>query len=1332
MRENSRPGTGRGAAAAVARNPMNTSSRPARLPPLPAREAATVSALTLQVLGSFHIRDAGGAEVRIASRKGRALLAYLAMRPGESHRRDRLASLLWEDADEELARTSLRQALAALRKSLPREAQAALLADTESVGIDAALLESDIEAFRRSLLIGTRTSLQEAVNHYRGDLLDGFDARSTAFDEWLSSERITLRKQMTEALQRLTDLCMAADDNDGALTACTRLVSLEPLNEAAHRRIMELHAKRNAYAEALRQYRVCRDVLRRELDVAPEAATEQLYRELMRRRRAAVVESTECDSVAAAAVETTPAPAARQEFRPGLRDATIFVARLEGLLETEARLDPEEVHLLSNEFQRRVQSAVQEFGGLTDRRVGSNVLAVFGIPHSYGNEAERAARAALMLRDTVAVKPWPVSSSLALRIGIAQGQVLCGSDVFPLSGRPTHEAHTLAAQAQDGEVLISDEVRQSLGERVITQRAGAALQPLCEPVNAWALNAFGSDTSSRTPFVGRRPELAMILASLDRCMSSRHGRAIVVRGEAGIGKTRLVEAVRQAAIERGVGVHSAQIFDFGQSPGRRPITVLALSLMGIRTDASAAERKAAVQRMVSLRGGSIDQVIFLSDLIDAPLNPELAALEKAMEVATRQRGRTLALAQIIEAAASRSPQLLVVEDVHWADTDELARLGEIAAVVANCPILFIMTTRPEGDPISASWRARARGCPVTTVDLAPLAEDEAQELASHYPELSSETIQACIVRAEGYPLFLDQLLRAASAGQHTLPGSVRALVLSRADSLSEQDHLALETAAVLGQRTELEIVRKMIEDASYEPDKLVATSLVRSDGVELEFAHALFRDAIYESTLKSRRRSLHRMAAEWFASRDLALHADHLAAADDEGAAAAYIKAAEAERTALRYENALNLANKASAVAREPIMLHQTSVLLGELLLHLGRTHDALAAYREALDFAIDQAGHGAAWFGIASALRVMDRHEEALDALERAQSALGESADAETRARMSTLRGNLCFPLGRFDACMQAHQEAYSFAQEANSPLELARALGGLGDAHYQRGNLLTARRHFAQCVEEARQHGLIDVLLANLPMLGITHVYCGELAAGRASLQEALEIARRVGDLRSELISVLCLTSGLILQGRNEERSALARQALLLAKQLGARRFQAECLGILASCMTNPESRAEGLQLAEEGLQISREMGMSYCGASLLGILARLTPDAAQRATALAEGEELLASGCVSHSYFEFYHHAIEVSIEHSAWPAARRYANDLEAYTANEPLAPTALQIQRARLLADVGENIITSRTHADLEAVKQRCRQMDAVALIPAIDAALALLERAPTA
>lgn len=1290
-----------------------------------------VSKLNLQVLGAFRVHDAGGREVRIASRKARALLAYITLRADQPHSRDRLATLLWEDADEELARTSLRQALAALRRALPTSSQKALVADTESVGIDAQLIECDLFAFRRSVASGTRTALQEALTHYQGDLLDGFDARSTAFDEWLSAERTALRKQMSEALRKLTDLCSANGDTEGALAACTRLVALEPLNEAAHRIAMELNARRNAYAEALRQYKVCRDVLRRELDVAPEPATEQLYRELMRRRRAALDGPDESDNagVQASSAGASHAPAPARTTRPHLRDATILVARLDGLLELEAQLDPEDSHALATEFQARVQAAVRDFGGLTDRRVGSNVLAVFGIPTAYGNESERAARAALMLRDLADRTPWPAAGRLTLGIGIAQGQILCGPEPFPLTGRATHIAHTLAARAQRGEILISDELRQSLGERVAAEAAANVAHDAAEPIVAWTLEALRPEADpGASAFVGRRPELAMLLAALERCTNSRHGRAIVVRGEAGIGKTRLVDAVRAVARESGVAVHSAQVFDFGQSPGRRPITTLALSLLGMASDASPDARAAAVRSRTMSRAGSIDQIIFLSDLIDAPLHPELKALERAMEVATRQRGRALALAQIIEAAAQTAPQFLIVEDVHWADTDELARLGEIAAVVANCPILFVMTTRPEGDPISATWRARARGCPVTTVDLSPLADDEAHELAAHYPELSRDTIEACIRRADGYPLFLDQLLRAASAGTHALPGSVRSLVLARIDKLSEDDHATLQAAAVLGQRAAIEPLGSILGAIELDPARLLESSLVRFEGDELEFVHALFRDAIYESTLKSTRRELHRAAAKWFRQRDAALYADHLAAADDDGAAAAYLEAAMTEQRALRFERALSLIIKAGALAREPLILHRTSLAFGELLLQVGRTHDALTAYREALDFAIDQAGNGYAWFGIASALRIMDRHEEALDALDRAETALGDSADAVMRARVCTLRGNLCFPLGRLDACLNAHEQAHRFALEANSPLEIARALGGLGDAYYQRGHMLTAYRHFERCVAEAREHDLVGVLLSNLPMLAIAHSYCGNPTASRECFKEALELARRVGDVRGELLTYLGLASSVLNQGEIHETRARAQQALQLAKQLGARRFEAEAIGLAAATHIRGD-RVTARELAQEALQLGRETGMSYCGPVLLSILARITPSAAHRTAALAEGEALLAAGCVSHSYFEFYANAIEVSLEQGEWEQALRYAGGLETYTADEPFPWADLLIRRARLLAEIGEGRVRAGTRDALAAMCAECRRMQMMLALPAVESAMEKLVQA---
>jgi tetratricopeptide (TPR) repeat protein len=390
--------------------------------------------------------------------------------------------------------------------------------------------------------------------------------------------------------------------------------------------------------------------------------------------------------------------------------------------------------------------------------------------------------------------------------------------------------------------------------------------------------------------------------------------------------------------------------------------------------------------------------------------------------------------------------------------------------------------------------------------------------------------------------------------------------------------------------------------------------------------------------------------------------------------------------------------------------------------LQLGRTHDALTAYREALDFAVDPPDQGNAWFGIASALRIMDRHEEALDALGHAETALAATADAQTRARLYTLRGNLSFPLGHFDACLRAHEQARVFASQANSPIDIARALGGLGDAYYQRGKMLTARDHFVQCATQARTHGMVSVLLANLPMVGITNIYCGAIEAANESLEEAFELSRRIGDLRSELLVHLCLSTGLMMQARLDECVTRARRALELAIQLGARRFQAETLGVLANALYSQGEQLGALRLAEEGLQLGRETGMSYCGPALLSVLARVTGNDEQRAQALSEAEALLANGCVSHSYFEFYSNAIEVSLVKQRWDEARRYAQALEMYTSEEPLPWTQLLIRRGIALADVGEGRPCVET---LMQLREECLRMKTLHLLGGIEEGMAI-------
>jgi hypothetical protein len=259
---------------------------------------------------------------------------------------------------------------------------------------------------------------------------------------------------------------------------------------------------------------------------------------------------------------------------------------------------------------------------------------------------------------------------------------------------------------------------------------------------------------------------------------------------------------------------------------------------------------------------------------------------------------------------------------------------------------------------------------------------------------------------------------------------------------------------------------------------------------------------------------------------------------------------------------------------------------------------------------------------------------------------------------------------------------------------------------------------------VREARDHGLVGVLLANLPMLGITQTYSGNPVLGAECCGEALELARRIGDLRGELLAHLCMANALLVMHRIDDCRKRAQAALRTAQQLGARRFQAESMGIVAATLLAGGEPQEALPLALEALQIGRETGMSYCGPVLLSIVARLTPDPRQRSEALAEGEALLAQGCVSHSYFEFYHNAIEVSLAERAWSDVRRYADGLEAYTAAEPLPLTDVMIHRARLLADLGEGVRKRGIRGKLEALLADCQRMSMLAAAPAIEQALA--------
>ena len=244
-----------------------------------------MSSLELVLLGGFHASAAGNS-IDIAGRKERALLAILAMPPGEPRAREKLAALLWSDRSDKQARDSLKQALLRLRKSFGSLRPLPMVTDRASVALKRAEVAVDVQKFEQLVTAGTPEDLAGATELYRGDLLEGLDVRDPAFEEWLLFERQRLRDQARDALSRLLAYHMAGDASAQASVAARRLLALDPLHESAHRALMQIYAQQGQSALALKQYQLCCDALQAQLGVKPEAETERLYQSIQEKRRA--------------------------------------------------------------------------------------------------------------------------------------------------------------------------------------------------------------------------------------------------------------------------------------------------------------------------------------------------------------------------------------------------------------------------------------------------------------------------------------------------------------------------------------------------------------------------------------------------------------------------------------------------------------------------------------------------------------------------------------------------------------------------------------------------------------------------------------------------------------------------------------------------------------------------------------------------------------------------------------------------------------------------------------------------------------------------------------
>ncbi|MEX2009090.1 MAG: adenylate/guanylate cyclase domain-containing protein, partial [Dongiaceae bacterium] len=518
------------------------------------------------------------------------------------------------------------------------------------------------------------------------------------------------------------------------------------------------------------------------------------------------------------------------------RQVTVVFADLCGFTVLAGRLDAEELHALVGRFLATVDGIVEDHGGAVDKHIGDAVMALFGAPVAHGDDPWRAVRAAFQIHEAMAALGAELRRPLQAHIGVASGEVVAaglGGD-YTVVGESVNLAARLDAMAGPGETLVSDPVRHAVLGRAECEPLGeVAVKGVDRPVRVWRLLGLssGATEAAGRPFVGRRSELGQFTGVIEACRGAGFGQTVLVRGEAGIGKTGLVQEFTRLAAARGFSCHRALVLDFGVGKGQDAVRALVRSLLGVAPGGGEEARQAAADRAVADAVLEADRRVFLNDLLDLPQPVEMRAMYDAMDNATRNRGKQETVVRLVAAASVRQPVLLVVEDIHWADSLTLVHLAGLAATVKDRPAVLVMTSRIEGDPLDRAWRAQTGGTPLIAIDLGPLRREEAVTLAAAYIDAADHKAIQCIERAAGNPLFLEQLLRnAGESAEDSLPASIQSLVLARTDRLPEGDKRALQAASAIGQRFPLDVLRHLAGDQAYRCDELVKHFLVRPEG----------------------------------------------------------------------------------------------------------------------------------------------------------------------------------------------------------------------------------------------------------------------------------------------------------------------------------------------------------------------------------------------------------------------------------------------------------------------------------------------------------------------
>jgi len=567
---------------------------------------------------------------------------------------------------------------------------------------------------------------------------------------------------------------------------------------------------------------------------------------------------------------------------------------LVGSTALSARMDPEDLREVISAYQRCVAETVQRFGGFVAKYMGDGVLVYFGYPEAHEDDAERAVRAGLAL--IAAVASTKSSVSLQSRVGIATGLVVVG-DLVGLGdaqergivGETPNLAARLQGIAEPNAVVIAENTRKLLGGLFEFEDLGRKdLKGIAGPVRAWAALRPASVESrfeafhgaGLTELVGREEELELLLRRWSKAKNGE-GQVVLLSGEAGIGKSRLIAALLESLASephtRLRNFCSPQHTDSALYPVIGQLERAA----GLTYKDNPRAKLDKLDALLAQSLTSAHDRALLAEMLSLPNDGRYPALELTPQ--QRRRGTLEALVLQVTDLSRENPVLMIFEDAHWTDPTSLELFGRIVDRIPTLRVLLIVAFRPEFEP---AWIGRPY---VTAVTINRLGEREVSAMIDRVVGnklFPASVRQDIIERTDGIPLFVEEMTKAVveAEGEGTaeravsavpspklaVPASLHASLMARLDRIGPAAKEVGQVGASIGREFSHEllaaVVRKREEELNSALDHLIQAGLLFRQGIPPQatylFKHALVQDAAYGTLLREPRRALHARIAE--------------------------------------------------------------------------------------------------------------------------------------------------------------------------------------------------------------------------------------------------------------------------------------------------------------------------------------------------------------------------------------------------------------------------------------------------------------------------------------